>query len=376
MPSKRDYYEVLGVGRGTSLDEIKKAYRRRALKYHPDRNRGDSEVESKFKEATEAYEILRDEQKRKLYDQFGHQGVNAGASAGGNGFGQAAYTDFSDIFSGSSFEDIFENFFSGGFGFNERGGSGRQSRRGSDLRYNLEIDLVDVYFGKKIKIEIPKEEHCSSCNGTGSADGKESTCHHCQGSGQIRKSSGFFSVSTTCGTCRGSGYVISSPCGTCNGSGLVHQRKTLSVKIPQGVESGTRLKIGGEGEAGPNGGHSGDLYVVLQVKKHPDFERDGVDILTRVDIPLTIAILGGEIMVSTIDGNQVKLKIPAGTQPNTNFRLRGKGLPYMSSTNRFGDVLVEVNIEIPKSINSRARQLVKELEEELKQGSGIFGRFR
>ena len=270
MSSKRDYYEILGLGKQASLNEIKKAYRKLALKYHPDRNQGDHEVETKFKEATEAYEVLRDEQKRKLYDQFGHQGVNAGASAGGNGFGQAAYADFSDIFSGSSFEDIFENFFSGGFGFGG-GGSARTSRRGADLRYNLEIDLLDVYFGKKIKIEIPKEEHCSSCNGTGSAEGKESTCSHCQGSGQVRKTSGFFSISTTCRVCAGSGYVISSPCSTCNGSGLVHQRKTLSVKIPQGVESGTRLKIGREGEAGPNGGPSGDLYVVLQVKKASRF---------------------------------------------------------------------------------------------------------
>ena len=187
MSSKRDYYEILGVGRHASLDEVKRAYRKLALKYHPDRNRGDTQVETKFKEATEAYEVLRDEQKRKLYDQFGHQGVNAGASAGGNGFGHAAYTDFSDIFSGSSFEDIFENFFSGSFGFGRGSSSSRQLRRGSDLRYNLEIELTDVYFGKKIKIEIPKEDHCSNCKGTGSADGKESICSNCQGSGQNQK---------------------------------------------------------------------------------------------------------------------------------------------------------------------------------------------
>ena len=374
VSNKRDYYEVLGVSKSASMDEIKKAYRKLALKYHPDRNKGDTEAADRFKEATEAYEILRDDQKRRLYDQFGHAGIS-GSGAGGNGFGQGAYSDFSDIFSGSSFEDIFENFFSGSFGF---GGSRSRSqvRRGSDLRYNLGIELEDVYYGKEIKIQIPREEHCSKCSGSGSEDGKQSSCPTCNGTGQVRRTSGFFSIASTCNKCGGSGQVVTRPCGECNGHGLVNRKKTLSVKIPQGVESGTRLKIAGEGEAGPYGGPYGDLHVVLQVSRHPDFERDGMDILTKTDVPLTVAILGGEVMVKTLSGNQVKLKVPAGTQPGTNFRLRGKGLPLMSSPGRHGDILVETNIQIPKSMNSKAKQLVKELEEELNHGSGIFGRFR
>ncbi len=375
MSSKRDCYEVLGVSKGAPLDEIKKSYRKLALKYHPDRNADNPEASDLFKEATESYEILRDDQKRKLYDQFGHSGVS-GSSVGGNGFGQGAYSDFSsDVFSGTSFDDIFENFFSGGFGFT--GGKAQsQAKRGSDLRYNLGIDLEDVYYGKEIKIQIPREEHCSKCEGSGSQDGKRSSCPTCKGSGQVRRTSGFFSIATTCGQCGGTGQVIAQPCSRCNGTGLTSGKKTLNIKIPKGVDSGIRLKIGGEGEAAPYGGVPGDLYVVLQVSKHPNFERDGVDLITKTDVPLTSAILGGEVMVKTLSGSHVKLKIPQGTQPNTSFRLKGKGLPLMSSSSRYGDILVEVSILVPKSLSSKAKQLAKELEEELSQGSGIFSRFR
>ena len=375
MSSKRDCYEVLGISQGASLDEIKKAYRKLALKYHPDRNANNPQASENFKEATESYEILRDDQKRKLYDQFGHSGVS-GNKAGGNGFGQGAYSDFSsDVFSGTSFEDIFENFFSGGFGFT--GGQARgQVKQGSDLRYNLGIDLEDVYYGKEIKIQIPREEHCSKCDGSGSENGKRSSCPACKGSGQVRRTSGFFSIATTCGQCGGSGQIIAQPCFGCEGTGLVHGKKTLNIKIPQGVDSGTRLKIAGAGEAAPYGGTSGDLHVVLQVSKHPNFERDGVDLITRTDVPLTSAILGGEVMVKILSGSHVKLKIPQGTQPGTSFRLKGKGLPVMSSMSRYGDILVEANIVVPKSLSSKAKQLTRELEEELNHDSGIFSRFR
>ena len=376
MAEKRDYYEVLGVARGATLDEIKKAYRKLALKYHPDHNKGNTEAETKFKEATEAYEVLRDEQKRKLYDQFGHAGVSGAASGGG--FGQGAYSDFSDIFGSGSFEDIFENLFSGGgFGFGGRGGrSGNSVRRGADLRYNLEISLEDVFHGKEIKIEIPREEHCETCNGTGSSDGKLDTCTTCHGSGQVRRSSGFFSIATTCSTCGGSGQVIRNACKSCSGSGLVHRKKTIAVRIPPGIEAGTRLKVTGEGEAGPNGGPSGDLYVVVQIRRHEKYEREGSDLGVSEEIPVTVAMIGGEVTIETIDKSKVKLKIPAGTQPGSLFRIRGKGLPYMGGGGRTGDLIVQAKIVIPKTLSSKAKNLVKDLEAELEAGSGIFSRFR
>lgn len=359
--AKRDYYEVLGVSKGASLDEIKKAYRKLALQYHPDRNKGNTEAEEKFKEATEAYEVLRDEKKRGIYDQFGHAGLS-GSGGGGQGFGQGAYTDFSDIFGESGLGDIFENFF-GGFG-----GGGRTSvRRGSDLRYNMEIDLEDVFHGKEVKIQIPKEEHCEKCHGTGSADGKLETCTTCGGAGQVRRATGFFSAVSTCPDCGGSGHKIKNPCSACRGSGLVNKEKTLTIKVPQGIESGIRLKYTGEGEAGPKGGPSGDLFVVIQVRKHSRFERESADLTTKVEVPVTTAILGGEVEVVTINESKVKLKIPAGTQPNTVFRVRNKGLPYMSSVGRYGDLLVEAKIVIPKSLSGKAKQLMKDLENELEK---------
>lgn len=382
MANKRDYYEVLGVSKSASLDEIKKAYRKLALQYHPDRNKGNAQAEEKFKEATEAYEVLRDEKKRKIYDQFGHAGLSgSGAGAGGQGFGQGAYSDFSDIFGEGGFGDIFDNIF-GGMGFGGSGGGGTRSgvRRGSDLRYNMEIELEDVFHGKEVKIQIPKEEHCEKCNGTGSADGKLETCSTCGGSGQVRRSSGFFSIASTCPDCGGSGHRIKNPCSACRGTGLVNKQKTLNIRVPAGVESGTRLKYGGEGEAGPKGGPSGDLFVVIQVKKHGHFERESADLITKMDIPVTTALLGGEVDVTTINGSKVKLKIPAGTQPDTTFRIRNKGLPYMASAGRYGDLMVDIRVDIPESLSARSKQLVKELEEELeKSGSGgksFFNRFK
>ncbi len=376
MANKKEYYEVLGVSRSASLDEIKKAYRKLALQHHPDRNKGNKESEEKFKEATEAYEILRDDNKRKLYDQFGHSGVSG---AGASGFGQGADTDFSDIFTGTGFEDFFDNVFSGfggGGGFSSRRGQRSGARRGADLRYNLEISLEDVFHGKEIKIQIPREEHCEFCNGTGSTDGKLEVCSTCGGTGQVRKTSGFFSIASPCPHCSGTGQIIKNPCRSCNGSGLVSRKKNIAIRIPKGVESGTRLKVTGEGEAGPKGGQSGDLYVVISVKKHEIFEREGADIAAPMAVPLTTAILGGEINVPTIGGGEVKLKIPSGTQPNTIFRIRGKGLPYMNASARMGDLMVEANVAIPKTLSNKAKGLIKDLESELNSGSGLFGRFR
>jgi len=374
VAEKRDYYEVLGVSKSSSEQEIKKAYRKLALKYHPDRNKGNAESEAKFKEATEAYEVLIDKEKKQMYDQYGHAGVQG---AGGGGFGQAAYSDFGDIFSGTSFEDIFENLFSGGFGFRGDSGGGQSVRRGADLRYNLEVSLEDVFKGKEIKIQIPRSEHCDSCKGTGSSDGKRNTCPVCKGAGQVRRSSGFFSIASTCSNCNGEGQVIKNVCKSCQGSGLVARKRTISIRIPPGIETGTRLKVSGEGEAGPNGGVSGDLYVVVQVKRHSQFRREGADLLIQAEVPVTTAMLGGEIMVDTISKSKVKLKIPQGTQPGTTFRLRSKGLPYMGSSGRFGDVMVEANIIIPKSLNSKAKQLAKELDKELASSQGgFFGRFK
>jgi molecular chaperone DnaJ len=372
MADKRDYYEVLAVPRGAQLADIKTAYRKQAMKYHPDKNPGNAEAEQKFKEATEAYEVLRDEQKRKIYDQYGHAGLGG---AGAQGFGQAAYSDFSDIFSGTSFEDIFENLFSGsGFG---RGRSGSSLRRGSDLRYNLEITLEDVFNGKEEEIVIPREENCGDCGGTGSSDGKLDTCHICGGSGQVRRSTGFFSVASTCNTCGGAGKLIKNRCKTCSGSGSISKKRKLAIRIPAGIDTGTRLKITGEGEAGPRGGPSGDLYVVVQIRKHAQYERDGVDLAMYINVPVTTAMLGGDVTVETLDKSKVKVKIPAGTQPDTLFRVRGKGLPYMGGQGRFGDLIAHSRIEIPKSLSGKAKALVKELETEMEaSGSGIFGKFR
>ncbi|RME92672.1 MAG: molecular chaperone DnaJ [Candidatus Hydrogenedentota bacterium] len=374
MAGKRDYYEVLGVSKNATLDEIKKAYRKLALKYHPDKNKNDKAAEEKFKEATEAYEVLRDPEKRKLYDQFGHEGLRGASEM----YGQGAYQDFSDIFQGTSFEDLFENFFSGfggGFG-THRTRSQSSKRRGMDLRYNLEVSLEDVLHGKEVKIQVPRQEHCEKCGGTGSSDGKVEVCPTCHGTGQVRRSSGFFSIASTCPQCRGEGQITANPCTACGGSGLVHRKRTISIRIPPGIESGTRLKVAGEGEAGPNGGPSGDLYVVVHVKKHKKFSREGADLRTTAEVPVTTAIIGGEIMVPTLEGSQVKLKIPAGTQPDTVFRVRQKGLPVMGHPNRRGDLLVEVKVQIPKGTSSKVKALVKELEEELNASSGIFGRFR
>jgi molecular chaperone DnaJ len=362
--SERSYYEVLGVSKTASDEEIKKAYRALAIKYHPDKNKGNKEAEEKFKEATEAYEVLRDASKRKAYDQFGKAGVGAG---GAGGFGQGAYTDFSDIFGSEGFGSIFEEFFGGG--------RSRKSgpKRGSDLRYDINVSLEDVALGGEFKIEIPRLETCSDCKGTGASKGSQpQTCPDCNGSGQIRSSAGgFFSIQTTCPRCSGKGTIISNPCKTCRGEGVVEKKRTINIKIPPGVESGSRLKISGEGDAGPSGGPHGDLYVVTHIKKHPVFERVGNDLTITKSIPLPMACLGGEIEVPTIEGKTIMLKIPEGTEPNQIFRLKGNGIPYLGGYGK-GDQHVIIKVEIPKKMTKKQRELMEEFAKESGESFGSY----
>jgi molecular chaperone DnaJ len=368
LAAKRDYYEILGVAKNAGEDEVKQAYRKLAIRYHPDKNKGNPESEEKFTEATEAYEVLRDPKKRASYDKFGHEGV-----AGFEGFGRGAYTDFSDIFGDFDLGDIFEGFFGSGFGTRR---TGKRARRGSDIQYDLGINLEDAAFGKEAQIEIPRRETCSTCSGTGSAAGtKPTVCPVCNGIGQVRQTQGFFSITQTCYKCRGEGKIISSPCRTCGGSGLVQKKRKITVKIPAGVESGSRLKISSEGEQGPNGGLSGDLYVVIHTKKHPVFERHGNDIINIIDISFPLACLGGEIEVPTISGKNAKMKIPQGTENQQIFRMKGNGIPYLGSYGR-GDQLVKVNIRVPKKLSPRQKELLQEFSklegEEVGSGSRQF----
>ncbi len=343
--SKRDYYEVLGVGKNASDTEIKKAYRKLAQKYHPDRNPDDEDALEKFREAKEAAEVLSDSQKRAAYDQFGHAGVDgsAGGGAGGAGFGGA---DFSDIF-GDMFGDIF--------------GGGRRRGRGADLRYNLEISLEDAVQGTETEIRIPTLVECETCKGSGAKPGSTpKTCGTCRGIGQVRMQQGFFSIQQTCPTCQGSGQQIDDPCGQCRGSGRREEEKTLSVKVPAGVDTGDRIRLSGEGEPGENGAPSGDLYVEVRVKPHPIFERDGANLICDVPLDIATAALGGEVDVPTLDG-RVKLKIPAGTQSERVFRLRGKGVKPVRGGAK-GDVLCRARVETPVNLTNRQQEILEELQ--------------
>ena len=364
--SERSYYEILGVSKTANDDEIKKAYRQLAIKYHPDKNKGNKEAEEKFKEAAEAYEVLKDPSKRRAYDQFGKAGVNA--SGGGSQYGQTVYTDFSEIF-GDFGGGIFESFFGG------RGGGGNRSgpRRGNDLKYNLDITLEDAALGRESKIEIPRAETCNECTGTGAQKGSSPVkCPDCGGTGQVRHTQGFFSVTSTCSRCAGRGTVITNPCKVCNGMGLVEKRRTIYIKIPPGVESGSRIKISGEGEAGPNGGPHGDLYVVTHIKKHELFERQGNDLIITKTIPFTMAILGGEIEVPTIEGKNISMRIPEGTESGQVFRLKGNGIPYLGSYGK-GDQHVIIRLEIPKKISKKQKELLEEfVKESGEANSGFF----
>jgi len=349
--SKRDYYEILGVNRDASEEEIKKAYRKLAMKHHPDRNPDNPAAEEKFKEAKEAYEILSDGNKRAAYDQYGHAGVDpqAGFGAGGAGFG-----GFADAFGG-----IFDEIFGGGRG----GGQGRSNvYRGADLRYNLEITLEQAAHGTETKIRIPTMEICEPCGGSGAKAGsKPTTCPTCQGSGQVRLQQGFFSIQQTCPKCHGTGRFISDPCGTCHGAGRLKRHKTLAVKIPAGVDEGDRIRLAGEGEHGVNGGPPGDLYVQIHLKPHTVFQRDHNDLHCEMPISFTTAALGGEIEIPTLDG-AANLKIPPETQSGRVFRLRGKGIKGVRS-HTHGDLMCHVVVETPVNLTERQRELLAELEE-------------
>jgi molecular chaperone DnaJ len=350
--AKRDYYEVLGVNRDASDDDIKKAYRKLAMKWHPDRNPDNPKSEERFKEAKEAYEVLTDARKRPLYDQFGHAGMDQAAGAGGFGAGAAGagFGNFADAFG-----DIFSDIFGGGRG-------GRSSvYRGADLRYNLEISLEDAARGTETRIRIPAMEECATCKGSGAKPGTSpTTCPTCQGHGQVRMQQGFFSIQQTCPRCHGTGKIVASPCQTCGGAGRVKQHKTLAVKIPAGVDEGDRIRLSGEGEAGMNGGPAGDLYVVIHLKPHTVFTRDHNDLHCEMPISITTAALGSEIEIPTLDG-YAKIKVPAGTQTGQMFRLRGKGIKGVRSSSH-GDLICHVAVETPVNLTPRQRELLQELE--------------
>lgn len=353
--SQRDYYEVLGVEKNASDAEIKKAYRRMAMKYHPDRNPDSEEAEQNFKEVKEAYEMLSDSQKRAAYDQFGHAGVDPQQAGGFSGAG-----GFSDIFG-----DVFGDIFGGAAG--ARSGGAQRAYRGSDLQYNLEITLEEAVFGVEKDLDIPRLEICDSCDGSGAASGYQpETCSTCGGVGQVRMQQGFFSVQQTCPTCKGSGKEIKQPCPSCHGEGRVHQNKKLKVKIPAGVDTGDRVRLGGEGEAGLHGGPSGDLYVQMRVKTHAIFEREGDDLHCEVPISFATATLGGELEAPTLDG-RVNLKIPVETQTGKVFRIRSKGVKPVRGGAQ-GDLFCRVKIETPVHLNKEQKDLLKKFSESLAAG--------
>jgi molecular chaperone DnaJ len=345
--AKRDYYEVLGVSRGASDAELKAAFRKAAMQHHPDRNPGDKDCENRFKEINEAYEVLKDPDKRAAYDRFGHAAFEQGA--GGAGFG----ADF-----GSAFSDLFEGIF--GMGGGRRSSSGRE--RGADLRYNMEISLDEAFNGKTAQIRIPTSVTCESCSGSGAKPGtKPKPCPTCQGHGRIRHSQGFFQLERTCPNCHGRGQVIENPCPNCSGSGRVTRERTLSVNIPAGVEDGTRIRLAGEGEAGVRGGPPGDLYIFLSIASHGFFQRDGADLHCRVPISMITAALGGEFEVPTIDGGKTRVRVPEGTQSGRRFRLQSKGMPVLRSK-QVGDMYVQVVVETPQKLTKRQRELLAEFE--------------
>jgi molecular chaperone DnaJ len=347
--AKRDFYEILGVAKTASADEIKKAYRKLAMKHHPDRNPDDAGAEEKFKEASEAYEVLSDEDKRAAYDRHGHAGVDPSM---GGGFGAG----------GASFSDIFGDVFGDIFGGGARGGT--RSNRGADLRYTLELELEEAVRGTKVQIRVPTLASCEECNGSGAKKGTSpETCRSCGGAGQVRVQQGFFTMAQTCPTCRGRGKVIKEPCTACRGQGRTEKNKTLEVKIPAGVDSGDRIRLAGEGEAGANGGPTGDLYVQVAVRPHKIFERDGADLYCEVPISFADAALGGELEVPTLDG-RVKLKIPEGTQTGKLFRLRGKGVAPVRGGGP-GDLICRVAVETPVHLSRRQKELLREFQTEM-----------
>ncbi len=354
--SKADYYQTLGVDRTADDKALKSAYRKLAMQYHPDRNPNDAEAETRFKQINEAYAVLSDAQKRAAYDRYGHAGVDGMAGAGANGAG--GYADFEDIVRsafGSNFDDIFGDFFGRTRGGSSHGGPGR----GSDLRYDLEIDLEDAFDGKSVEIRVPSAETCGRCGGNGAEPGTDiETCPTCSGAGRVRAQQGFFTMERTCPRCGGQGRYVKIPCGDCDAVGRVRTERTLSVKIPAGVEDGMRIRLAGEGDAGPRGGARGDLYIFVSVRPHDLFERDGGDLYCRAPVPMATAALGGEIELPTIEGGRVNVRIPEGSQTGRQIRLRGKGMPKLRTPNR-GDMYVEVFVETPTRLSAKQRDLLE-----------------
>ncbi|WP_348996608.1 molecular chaperone DnaJ [Brucella melitensis] len=368
---KIDYYEALGVTRTADDKTLKAAFRKLAMQYHPDRNPDDPEAERKFKEIGEAYETLKDPQKRAAYDRFGHAAFENGGMGGGfgNGFGGAG--GFADIF-----EDIFGEMMGGG---RRRSNGGRE--RGADLRYNMEVTLEEAYAGKTAQIRVPTSITCDECSGSGAKPGSQpTTCTMCSGSGRVRAAQGFFSVERTCPGCNGRGQIIKDPCEKCHGQGRVTQERSLSVNIPAGIEDGTRIRLAGEGEAGLRGGPAGDLYIFLSVKPHEFFQRDGADLYCKVPISMTTAALGGQFEVSTLDGTQTRVKVPEGTQNGKQFRLKGKGMPVLRQFVT-GDLYIQIDIETPQNLSKRQRELLEEFEklssqENSPKSAGFFSRMK
>jgi len=352
--AKRDYYEVLGVSRSADSDEIKKAYRRLAMKYHPDRNTSDEGAEAKFKEAKEAYEVLKDQDKRAAYDRFGHDGLRGHGQTGAGGFSAEG---FSDIFG-----DVFGDIFGGG-----RRSGGPQVFRGADLGYELQLDLEKAVSGDTVTIDVPTQVSCDTCKGSGARKGSEPTkCTTCGGVGQVRMQQGFFSIQQTCPACKGAGTTITDPCSDCHGRGRVRKTRTLSVKVPAGVDDGDRIRLSGEGEAGRNGGPPGDLYVEIRVRPHKLFEREGANLSCEIPVSFATATLGGEVELPTLEGH-VSLKIPAGTQSGKIFRLRGKGVTTVRDSRR-GDLFAQVAVETPVNLTSEQRSLLEKFETSLRAG--------
>ena len=375
----RDYYEVLGISRTASEQEIKSAYRKLALRHHPDRNPGNRDAEEKFKEAAEAYAVLADPQKRSMYDRFGHAGVSAGAGAGA-GFDPTIFADFGDVLGGLG--DI--------FGFGDLFGGARRRggpQRGADLRYDVEISFDDSARGTELTIQIPRAEVCDTCRGSGAAKGSgPTTCPSCHGRGQLRYQQGFFTVARTCGQCRGTGQIIAKPCTACGGAGRITRERKLTAKIPAGIASGQRLRLNGEGEGGLAGGPPGDLYVVVQVQDHEFFERDGNDLHCEIPVNFTTLALGGEVVVPSLLDDEETLTVPAGTQSGATFRIRGKGMPDVTGRGR-GDLLVRVAVSVPKKLTRDQRQALEQLAKALpperfeptrteREDKGIFDRVK
>ncbi len=352
--AKRDYYELLGLGNSASAEEIKKAYRKKAKELHPDRNSGNPNAEAQFKEVNEAYDVLKDGEKKAAYDRFGHAAFEGGMGNAGRPGGQG---DFSSAFS-DVFDDLFGDFMGGG-----RSSGGRnQASRGSDLRYNMGVTLEEAFSGLQKSINVPTSIKCSACRGTGSENGSEpSTCPTCSGLGKVRATQGFFTVERTCPTCSGMGKMIKNPCRMCNGGGRVEKERSLSVNVPAGVETGTRIRLSGEGEAGVRGGPSGDLYIFIEVKDHRIFSRDGLNLFCRVPVSMSSAALGGDIEVPTIDGGRSRVKIPQGSQSGRQMRLRNKGMPAIKST-QSGDMFIELAVETPVNLTGRQKEILREFE--------------